>query len=202
MVYCEVCEVKVQEGGNYCYNCGAGVESFQNGKSKYKFTSLDHNCERNFNIAIFDSSFVIFLDPEREIIERYFHLGYKYDVISNLLRSKHDICMNVRTLKRRHVKYKLSRNETWRSEEEVKNIIKEEMQGSGCLSGYRKMWHLLKLKYNIHVPRNMVAQVLHDIDPEASSLRKKKKLKRRHYLSHGPNQCWHIDGKLSNISRK
>ena len=56
------------------------MESFQNGKSKYKFTSLDHNCERNFNIAIIDSSLVIFLDPEREIIESYFHLGYKYDV--------------------------------------------------------------------------------------------------------------------------
>ena len=67
MVFCEVCEMKVQEGGNYCYNCGAGVESFQNGKSKYKFTSLDHNCERNFNIAIFDSSLVMFLDPERGI---------------------------------------------------------------------------------------------------------------------------------------
>ena len=51
------------------------------------------------------------------------------------------------------------------------------MQGPGCLSGYRKMWHLLKIKYNIHVPHNMVAQILHDIDPEASSLRKKKKLK-------------------------
>ena len=56
------------------------VESFQNGKSKYKFTSLDHNCERNFNIAIFDSSLVIFLDPKRAIFERYFHLGYKCDV--------------------------------------------------------------------------------------------------------------------------
>ena len=93
MVLCEVCEMKVQEGGNYCYNCGAGVESFQTGKSKYKFTSLDHNWERNFNIAIFDSSLVIFLDPEREIIECYFHLGYKFDVISNFLRSKHDICL-------------------------------------------------------------------------------------------------------------
>ena len=51
------------------------------------------------------------------------------------------------------------------------------MQGPGCLSGYRKMWHLLKIKYNIHVPHNMVAQILHDTDPEASSLRKKKKLK-------------------------
>ena len=51
-------------------------------------------------------------------------------MIINFLRSKHDICVNVRTHKRKLVKYKLSRNETWRSEEEVKNIIKEEMQGS------------------------------------------------------------------------
>ena len=63
MVFCEVCEMKVQEGRNYCYNCGAGVESFQNGKSKYKFTSLDHNCD---NIIIFDSSLVIFLDPNNK----------------------------------------------------------------------------------------------------------------------------------------
>ena len=70
--------------------------------------------------------------PVREIVERHFHLVYKYDVIINFLRSKHDIYMNVRTLKRKLVKYKLSRNETWRSEEEVRNIIKEEMQGSDC----------------------------------------------------------------------
>ena len=48
----------------------------------------------------------------------------------------------------------------------------------------------------------MVAQILHDIDPEASSLRKKKKLKQQDYVSHGPNQCWHIGGKFSNISTK
>ena len=116
------------------------------------------------------------------------------------MRSRHDICMDVRTLKRRLVRYKLSRNESWRNEEEVKNLIKEEMRGSGCLAGYRKMWHLLKIKYNVHVPRNMVAKLLHDLDPEASSLRKKKKLKRRHYLSHGPNQCWHIDGEYNFFS--
>ena len=55
--------MKVQEGGNYCYNCGARVESFHNGKSKYKVTSSDHNCGGNFNIASFDSSFVIFFKP-------------------------------------------------------------------------------------------------------------------------------------------
>lgn len=76
------------------------MESFQNGKSRYKFTSLDHNCERNFNIAIFDSSLVKFLDPEREIIERYFHLGYKYDVSHAFLLTV--FCNNVLGLRFHH----------------------------------------------------------------------------------------------------
>ena len=41
------------------------------------------------------------------------------------MRSRHDICMDVRTLERRLVRYKLSRNESWRNE--VRNLIKEEM---------------------------------------------------------------------------
>ena len=69
------------------------MESFQNGKSKYKFTCLDHNCEWNFNIVIFDSSFVTFLDPEREIIEHYFHLGNKYGVSHAFLSTV--FCNNV-----------------------------------------------------------------------------------------------------------
>ena len=76
------------------------MESFQKGKSKYKFTSLDHNCERNFNIAIFDSDLVIFLDPEREIIERYFHLRYKYDVGHAFLLTV--FCRNVLGLRFHH----------------------------------------------------------------------------------------------------
>ncbi|KAJ7329000.1 hypothetical protein OS493_023288 [Desmophyllum pertusum] len=90
-------DFKVCEGAKYCYNCGAGEDSFQN-------------------------------DPERATIEHYFHLGYKYDVIISFMRSQHDICMDLRTLKRRLVKYNLSRKETWRDEEEVTSLIKEEMQ--------------------------------------------------------------------------
>ena len=52
MVFCQVCETKAHKGGNYCHNCGTGVESFQNGKSKYKFASLDHHYCQNCNIEI------------------------------------------------------------------------------------------------------------------------------------------------------
>ena len=41
----------------------------------------------------------------------------------------------------------LSRNESWRNKE-VKNLIKEEMRGTGYLAGNTKMLNLLKIKYN------------------------------------------------------
>ena len=100
MVFCEFCEMKVQEGVNYCYNCGAGVESFQNGKSKYKLTSLDHNCERNFKLQFLT---VAFLDPKRDNgdIEGYFHLRYKYDVSQAFLSTV--FCNNVLDLRFHHI---------------------------------------------------------------------------------------------------
>ena len=82
------------------------------------------------------------LTPKGRLLNKYFHLGYTntYDVIVSFMGSRHDICMDVQTLKRSLVRYKLSRNESWRNE--VKNLIKEEMLWSGSLAGYRKMWHL------------------------------------------------------------
>ena len=97
------------------------------------------------------------------------------------------ICMYVRTLKRRLVSNILTRNKRRRNARVwLPGGLQEKL-----------MWNLLKIKYNVLVPRNMVAKLLHDFDPEASSLKKKKRLKRRHYLSYGPNQCCHIDGEYN-----
>ena len=136
------------------------------------------------------------MDVEREVIEHYFHLGYKYKLITQLLKNIHGIEMSLRTLKRRLYDYQLFRrkeNENF-DEERVRNIIRQEIQGAGSLAGYRKMWHILRLKHQLHVPRQLVATILRELDPEASTMRRTKRLRRRQYVSQGPNQCWHIDG--------
>ena len=46
---------------------------------------------------------------ERELIEHYFHKGFRYKEIVLLLRKYHNISMNVRTLKRRLSAYGLKR---------------------------------------------------------------------------------------------
>ena len=83
--------------------------------------------------------------------------------------------MSVRTLKRRLANFKLSRKNNEIDEEKIKIVMRNEVEGSGSQAGYRKMWHLLRIKHNIVVPRNLVAEYLKEMDPEASSLRKKKK---------------------------
>ena len=138
------------------------------------------------------------MDVEREVIEHYFHLGYKYDLITQLLKNRHGIEISIRTLKRRLNSYQLFRrkeNENF-DEEHVRNIISQEIQGAGSLAGYRK---ILRLKHHIHVPRQLVASILKELDPEASTIRRMKRLRRRQYISQGPNQCWHIDGVYTTI---
>lgn len=46
----------------------------------------------------------------------------------------------------------------------------------------------------MRVPRNVVQQLLKEIDPEGISMRRAHRLKRRAYHNLGPNYAWHCDG--------
>ena len=86
-----------------------------------------------------------------------------------------------------------------KNEVDVKQIcifIQEIIAGPGSMWGYRSVWHALRIKYKVHVPCKLVATLLRELDPEGVNLRRQHKFSRRRYVSHGPNYCWHIDGKL------
>ena len=55
------------------------------------------------------------------------------------------------------------------------------------------MWHILRIKYALCVPRDRVQIILKQLDPDGTEERKRHRLKRT-YRSSGPNECWHIDG--------
>ena len=46
----------------------------------------------------------------------------------------------------------------------------------------------------LHIPRVIVQDLLKEMDPEGTELRRKHRLKRREYQNPGPNYSWHIDG--------
>ena len=55
-------------------------------------------------------------------------------------------------------------------------------QGFGSLNGYCCIWHILN-REGIRIPRIRVQQMLKEIDPEESELRKRHRLKRQVYVN-------------------
>ena len=58
----------------------------------------------------------------------------------------------------------------------------------------RGLWHSLKTKYDIIVQRDIVMNVLKEIDLKGTNMRKARRLRQGKYVSEGPNSCWHVDG--------
>ena len=127
-------------------------------------------------------------------VRYYFGKNYKYTTILEFLEKFHDIKISKRTLLNKLKEYGLSRRTYNANEEQVRQCIQRELDGSGQLLGYRAMWRRLRSKCNINVRRVMVQSLLKEMDPEGTKLRRSHRLKRREYLNPGPNHCWHTDG--------
>ena len=54
------------------------------------------------------------------------------------------------------------------NKEMIRNLIRVEMANAGEQSGYRTIWHALRLIHHVHPPRELVSQILHKLDPDAS----------------------------------
>ena len=50
--------------------------------------------------------------------------------------------------------------------EDVENAVRDEMEGPGQLLGYRAMQRKVREKHQLHVPRNLVYDVMTMVDPE------------------------------------
>ena len=132
---------------------------------------------------------------EEDAITEYFYRGFEYTTILQFLQRFHQIEMSLSTLKRRLRTYGLQKRKAEFSEDQVKNIIKQEIENCpSSLLGYRSMWNKLKRTYRINIPRDRVMEILKELDPEATEERKSRRLRRRVYSSNGPNYVWHIDG--------
>ena len=132
-------------------------------------------------------------ESEKQFILEYFLQGSTYDKIVKLLSKNHGIEMSVRTLKSRLHQYKLRRRGADYDIDAVRERIQKELDGTGCLGGYRSMWRTL-CSENFEVPRRVVEHLMREMDPEGCKLRQAHRLKRRKYFSRGPNDVWHVDG--------
>ena len=140
------------------------------------------------------------LDVDEEaLIKYYFKRGFSYNEILLFLASRHKCEMSYSTLLRRLKVYGLcrrgfhERDDSVNMIESVRQRIQEIINGPGSCGGYRTVWHTLEME-GLRVPRVIVQDILKELDPEGSQLRKARRLKRRTYQNPGPNYTWHIDG--------
>ena len=110
------------------------------------------------------------------------------------MRLHHNIEISIRTLKRRLQTYGLQRKICNITEDSSKQIISREIEGSAVVRGYRALWSSLKVRYRVNIKREVVMKLLRELDPNGSENRKAHRLRRRQYVSVGPNFCWHADG--------
>ena len=132
---------------------------------------------------------------EEGIITYYFNRGFEYSEILLFLVKHHNHHISYSTLLRRLRQYGLSRQKQ-PSEDELKAVrkrIEEIIDGPGSMGGYRTVWHTVELE-GLRVPRIVVQEIIRELDPEGTELRKSHCLKRRQYHNPGPNYAWHVDG--------
>ena len=128
-----------------------------------------------------------------ELIFLYFHMGMKYKEIIMCLLRKHGIVLSLRHLKRLLRTFNLYRRKNMSDVMDVAAFIEEELRNSGSQHGYRWMHEKCSQKGFI-VTQQTIRNLQLIMDPEGVDLRRARKLKRRRYISRGPNWCWHIDG--------
>ena len=90
--------------------------------------------------------------------------------------------MSLSTLKRRLQSFNLARGRDAIDVDMIREAIRKEMDGPGCLFGYRSMWHSLRMGHRLTAPRDLVQRLMNS------------KSRRRSYSSLGPNHTWHIGG--------
>jgi len=133
------------------------------------------------------------LDVLQSHITFCFLSGFKYNAIVKFVKKYLGITISLRSLKYKLKLYGLKRKEVIFNQAELEHRIRQKLDSSNCLIGYRMMQNLLKLD-GFLVPRRIVAEFLKRLDPVGCELRTAHRLRRRVYRSLGPNDCWHIDG--------
>ena len=151
-MFCSFCGTSLATNANYCQQCGQRTSTSNAEIGEPSTTSNgtgDDNCQQSTN----------------DLITTFFYRGYPYDAIVGLL-GKRGIHMHLRTLKRKLKDLGLRRKVTNYNPGEVHRLIQQEMQGAGSLAGYRYIWHALRLRHHMIVPRALVASIMKEIDPE------------------------------------
>ena len=127
-----------------------------------------------------------------ELVCLYFKLGLKHSEILESLSLINGVVISMRTLRRILKSSGLYRRKHYSDLLDVALYLLELLKNSNCMHGY-KLMHLKCLNQGYVVKQETVRILLHLLDSEGISERRRHRLKRRQYFNKGPNFCWHVD---------
>lgn len=127
-----------------------------------------------------------------QFIEVYFELGLKYKDMQSVLSSRHGFDISERHLKRILRERGLFRRKNYSSLVDLVDLIRNQLQLSGQLHGYRWMYAKCREK-GLRVRKEDVRLVLKELDPRGVAVGRARRLRRHNYFAKGPNFIWHLD---------
>ena len=128
------------------------------------------------------------------LISVYFNLGFTCNEIAAFLKKCHGIQLSVRQLKRVLKSKGLQRKRRKSLLQHVVNAVREELNGSGNLIGYRQMHRRIMIDHGLVIDRDTVRIILKHLDPAGVEHRSRRTFRRRLYSARGANYLWHLDG--------
>ena len=109
-----------------------------------------------------------------------------------MLKNRHGITINLRTLQRFLRRKHFYRNGKQIHLLDIVTFIQHELEGSGSCIGYRAT-HQKCIRNGLMVSRVIVAQIIKHLYHIGVNTRRTETLRRRLYYSPGPNWIWHFD---------
>ena len=134
----------------------------------------------------------------REDMGTYVSRGLRREeILDFLVRDFPQYAWSLRTLDRRLREFDIHFSDSRISVDEVKEGVKNGLDGPGCLLGYRAMQNKLRQEYKLNVPRDLVHDVMFDLDPDGLAARcptKRNKKVKGQFTTKGVNWVHSMDG--------
>lgn len=138
-------------------------------------------------------------DSLRRDLENYVLQGIQIkEILDFMYRDYQQYVWSIRTLDRRLRKFGIYYIDMVNTTmEDVRSVVKKELDGPGRQLGYRALRQKIRQKYAMKIPRDAIHNIMYEIDPDMLNERRpgtKKERKRKNFISNGPNWVLSLDG--------
>lgn len=133
----------------------------------------------------------------QEYLRKRVHAGlHRQEILDYMVRDYPQYAWSLRSLDRRLAHFRIKHTNYAIPIDQVKEVVKLELDGPGKLLGYRALHQKIRQVHNMNVPRDLVYDIMSDVDPDGLRERAlgNKKRKKGHFTTRGVNWVYSLDG--------